>query len=53
MTKGGEGRVWRVERMSRKGVELRGRGQRCGLLTKVERRCGRRRDAIRPLRTSN
>lgn len=48
MTKGGEGRVWRVERMSRKGVELRGRGQRCGLLTKVGGRCGRRRHGHQP-----
>lgn len=41
MTKGGEGRMWRVERMSRKGVELRRRGQRCGLLTKAGGRYGR------------
>lgn len=40
MTKGAEGRMWRVERMSRKGVELRGRGQRCRLLTKVGGRYG-------------
>lgn len=56
MTKGGEGRVWMAEGMSRKGVELRGRGERCGPLTKVGRRYGWRRDgamAISPLRTSN
>ena len=56
MTKGGEERVWMAEGMSRKGVELRGRGEGCGPLTKVGRRYGWRRDggiAISPLRTSN
>lgn len=56
MTKGGEGKLWMADGMSRKGVELRGRGVRYGPLRKIGGRCGWWRDgrmAISPLRTNN